>query len=238
MIPDEIMKKYNLPSITDWQAAVDAGMYDDTRELYRMFLQKTDHIPLKLIEGSVSSADVAEELKYREIARQEIAKIEGKSYEPKEGTPLDTYVFAMAGSANVAAAEQTRKALQLFCQTLDDDKALEVATVFPAYAVGRAYAVGDMFSYGENSTGDPQLYKVVQAHTSQEDWKPDATPALYTALGLNPAGYPIWNKPTGAHDAYNKGDIVSYNKKLYRSLIDGNTWSPEEYPAGWELYTE
>lgn len=205
---------------------------------YQTFLMRTDHIPLKLIEGSVSSADVAEELKYREIARQEIARLEGHPYEPKEGTSLDTYVFTMTGSANVAAAEQTRKALQLFCQTLDDDKALEVATVFPAYEVSRAYAVGDMFSYGENSTGDPQLYKVVQAHTSQEDWKPDATPALYTAIGLNPAGYPIWSKPTGAHDAYSKGDIVSYNEKLYKSLIDGNTWSPEEYPAGWELYTE
>lgn len=141
-------------------------------------------------------------------------------------------------SNKALAAEQLRRALQLFVQTLDDDAALEVATVFPAYAVGRAYAVGDMFSYGENSTGDPQLYKVVQAHNSQEDWKPDATPALYTAIGLNPAGYPIWSKPTGAHDAYSKGDIVSYNEKLYKSLIDGNTWSPEEYPAGWELYTE
>ena len=237
MIPTNLLEKYSMKSLDGYKE--DFGDSTDTeRMFYHTFLIQTDHIPLKLIEGSVSSANVAEELKYREIARQEIARLEGKPYEPKEGTPLDTYVFTMAGSANVAAAEQTRKALQLFCQTLDDDKALEVATVFPAYAVGRAYAVGDMFSYGENSTGDPQLYKVVQAHTSQEDWKPDATLALYTAIGLNPAGYPIWSKPTGAHDAYSKGDIVSYNEKLYKSLIDGNTWSPEEYPAGWELYTE
>ena len=52
------------------------------------------------------------------------------------------------------------------------------------------------------------------------------------------AGYPIWNRPSGAHDAYNKGDVVSYNEKLYKSLIDGNTYSPDEYPAGWEEYTE
>ena len=141
-------------------------------------------------------------------------------------------------SNKALAAEQLRRALQLFVQTLDDDAALEVATVFPAYAVGRAYAVGDMYSYGENSTGDPQLYKVVQAHTSQADWTPNETPALYTAIGLTPAGYPIWNRPSGAHDAYNKGDIVSYNEKLYKSLIDGNTWSPDEYPAGWEEYEE
>lgn len=237
MIPETLVQKYEMATLEKCIEMFGESANTE-RTFYQTFLMQTDHIPLKLMEGSVSSNDVAEELKYREIARQEIARLKGEPYEPKEGTPLDTYVFAMAGSANVAAAEQTRKALQLFCQTLDDDKALEVATVFPAYEVGRAYAVGDMFSYGKNSTGDPQLYKVVQAHTSQADWKPDATPALYTAIGLTPAGYPIWSKPTGAHDAYNKGDVVSYNEKLYKSLIDGNTWSPDEYPAGWELYTE
>ena len=235
MIPETLVQKYEMATLEKCIEMFGESANTE-RTFYQTFLIQTDHIPLKLIEGSISSADVAEELKYREIARQEIAKIEGKPYEPKEGTPLDAYVFAMAGSANVAAAEQTRKALQLFCQTLDDDKALEVATVFPAYAVGRAYAVGDMFQYGENSTGDPQLYKVVQAHTSQADWTPNETPALYTAIGLTPAGYPIWNRPSGAHDAYGKGDIVSYNEKLYKSLIDGNTWSPDEYPQGWEEY--
>ena len=136
------------------------------------------------------------------------------------------------------AAEQLRKALQLFVQTLDDDNAMGVTTVFPGYEIGRAYEKDFIFSYGKNSTGDSQLYKVVQAHTSQADWKPDATPALYTAIGLTPAGYPIWNRPSGAHDAYNKGDVVSYNEKLYKSLIDGNTWSPDEYPAGWKKYEE
>lgn len=237
MIPVALVQKYDMVTLEKCIEMFGESANTE-RTFYQTFLMRTDHIPLKLIEGSVSSADVAEELKYREIARQEIARLEGHPYEPKEGTSLDTYVFTITGRANVAAAEQTRKALQLFCQTLSDDKALEVATVFPAYEVDRAYVVGDMFSYGENSTGDPQLYKVVQAHTSQEDWKPDATPALYTAIGLNPAGYPIWSKPTGAHDAYNKGDIVSYNKKLYKSLIDGNVYSPDEYPAGWEEYNE
>ena len=43
-------------------------------------------------------------------------------------------------------------------------------------------------------------------------------------------------QPSGAHDAYNTGDIVNYNGTLYRSLIDGNTYSPEAYPAGWEVW--
>lgn len=135
-------------------------------------------------------------------------------------------------------AEQMRRALQMLAQTLTDDKALEVATVFPAYEVGKSYAVDELFTYGENSVGDPQLYRVVQAHTSQADWAPDVTASLYSAIGLNDAGYVLWSRPGGAHDAYNKGDIVDFNGTLYMSTIDGNAYSPEEYPNGWEEYND
>ena len=136
------------------------------------------------------------------------------------------------------AAEQLRKALQMFAASLTDEQAMEVVAVYDPWAVGKTYAVGDFLTYGENGVGDPQLYKVAQAHTSQADWLPDATPALYVAIGLDDNGYPVWSQPTGAHDAYNKGDIVDYNGTLYRSLIDGNVYSPDSYPAGWAIYTE
>ena len=136
------------------------------------------------------------------------------------------------------AAEQFRKALQMFTASLTDEQAMEVATVFDQWNVGMSYAVGDKFTYMENSVGDPQLYKVNQAHTSQADWTPDVTPALYTAIGLDEAGYPVWSQPTGVHDAYNTGDIVSYHGTLYRSVIDGNIYSPEIYPTGWKSCIE
>ena len=137
------------------------------------------------------------------------------------------------------AAEQLRKALQLFAATLTEDQALEIATVYPAWEAGRTYKAGEILSYGENGVGDPQLYKVAQDHTSQEDWKPGAgTESLYTAFGLSSEGYPVWSQPSGAHDAYNTGDIVDYNGTLYQSTIDGNVWAPDAYPDGWALYTE
>lgn len=139
---------------------------------------------------------------------------------------------------NLQKAEQLRRAIQMFAATLSDESAIEVATLYPAYKVGVFYPAGTIFRKGKNSTGDPQLYKVVQAHTSQADWDPATTPALYMPMGLNAAGYPVWSQPSGAHDSYNKGDIVDRNGKLYRSLIDGNVWDPETYPAGWEVYTE
>lgn len=136
------------------------------------------------------------------------------------------------------AAEQLRRALQMYANTLTEEQALEIASVYPAWEAERAYAVGDIISCGTNSLGDPQLYKVVQAHTSQAEWLPgQGTDSLYDAIGLNDSGYPVWSQPSGAHDAYNKGDIVDYNGTLYRSLIDGNTWSPEAYPDAWEVYT-
>ena len=135
-------------------------------------------------------------------------------------------------------AEQFRKALQMFAASLNDDKALEVATIYDPWKEGKAYTVGEFVTYGENSVGDPQLYKVVQAHTSQADWTPDITASLYSAIGLDAGGYPVWSQPTGAHDAYNKGDVVNYKDTLYKSLIDGNVYAPDAYPAGWELYNE
>ena len=124
----------------------------------------------------------------------------------------------------------------MFAATLTDEQALQIACVYDVYQVNKSYKVDDLFTYGTNSVGDPQLYRVVQAHTSQADWTPNTTPALYTPIGLDDSGYDIWSKPTGAHDAYNIGDIVNYNGTLYKSKINGNVWSPDEYPAGWELF--
>ena len=136
------------------------------------------------------------------------------------------------------AAEQFRKALQMFAASLSEEQAMEVATIYDPWVEGKTYAVGEFVTYGENKVGDPQLYKVVQAHTSQVDWKPDAVASLYVAIGLDEKGYPVWSQPTGAHDAYNKGDIVDYNGTLYQSQIDGNVYSPDAYLDVWEVYSE
>ena len=146
--------------------------------------------------------------------------------------------------SNFAASRmlELRRAVQMFLSTLDADTQaaamMEVASVFPRYEVGKAYNVKDVFSFGENGVGDPQLYQVLQAHTSAAEWAPDATPSLYKAIGVTEDGYPEWVQPIGASDAYNTGDMVSYNGTVYRSLIDGNTWAPDAYPAGWENVTE
>ena len=142
----------------------------------------------------------------------------------------------------VQAALELRKALQLFLSTMDADTQsedmLSVASVFPVYEVGKAYKAKQVFRYGKNSVGDPQLYQVIQDHTSASEWTPDTASSLYKAIGVTAAGYPEWAQPLGASDAYNTGDIVSYNGTLYQSTIDANVWSPADYPAGWKVYVE
>lgn len=139
-------------------------------------------------------------------------------------------------------ALEMRTALQYFVASLDAetqlDLMLEIPSVYPAYAVGKAYKTKDVFSYGINAVGDPQLYQVLQDHTSAAEWTPDTAVSLYKAIGVTETGYPVWVQPLGATDAYNTGDIVSYNDALYISTIDGNVWAPDAYPAGWKEYTE
>ena len=60
--------------------------------------------------------------------------------------------------------------------SLSDEDALEAVELFAVYAVGIAYKQGDRFRYGA------KLFKVLQDHTSQEDWLPDATPSLYAEV--------------------------------------------------------
>lgn len=131
--------------------------------------------------------------------------------------------------------EQLGRAIQIFVDSLDDEKALEVAAVYPKYEIGKDYKVGDRFTEGINGVGDPQLYKVIQDHISQANWIPSNTPSLYKVIGIV-NGYDEWSQPSGAHDTYAKGDIVWYQGKLYISTVDNNAYAPGVVEGQWIIY--
>ena len=127
-------------------------------------------------------------------------------------------------------ALQLRAMIEKASVSLPDEDALEAVELFPAWAADTAYAADQRVRYGG------KLYRCVQAHTSQPDWEPDKTPALWTEVA-KPGEIPVWRQPTGAQDAYNKGDRVHYpdaDGPVYESTVDNNVWSPEAYPAGWK----
>ena len=125
-----------------------------------------------------------------------------------------------------AEAIEFRKKIELASAWTDDADALEIIDLFPKWRAGKEYIVGERIQHLE------LLYKCIQAHTSQSDWTPDVTPALWVRVYVEE--WPEWVQPTGSADSYNTGDKVTYKGQHYISLIDANVWAPDAYPAGWQ----
>ncbi len=124
-----------------------------------------------------------------------------------------------------AKAYKLREMIVKASTSLTDEDALSAIELYPQWQTGTAYTADERIRY--NST----LYRCVQSHTSQDDWTPDITPALWTVVSLDE--FPEWVQPTGAQDAYQRGDKVSHNNKHWISTADSNVWEPGVY--GWEL---
>ena len=174
---------------------------------------------------------------------EQLAEGYGVEYEPGVTDPkktLDTILERkklLQDNPPVTLNDTVLKAAQFAALSFTDEQALEVPDLYPEYEVNHEYKQNERFTY------KGRLFKVNQDHTSSEQWIPGetGTESLYTCLEMAGDGYLVWTRPTGAHNAYNAGDIVHFPTDadpLYKSLIDGNTWSPTEYPQGWELYTE
>ena len=172
------------------------------------------------------------------------------------------YLNYTAGYVCVSAAGRAVKLLQPYDSTVytgqpEDYPSLwgfywstDPAKALPFIALSTSpYMTGDCCTEGGH---------VWRSTIDNNVWAPSAYPTGWTDLGVigaveepeqpdpapepepepEPTGYPDFVQPTGAHDAYQTGDIVKYNGQLYESTIDNNVWSPDTYPQGWKLYTE
>ena len=111
-----------------------------------------------------------------------------------------------------------------------DEQALAATALYPVWRSGIDYSVGIRVLY--NGT----LYKVLTAHTSQDDWTPDAAPSLFAKVLIpDETVIPEWEQPDSTNP-YSAGDKVMHNGKTWVSDIDNNVWEPGIY--GWtELNT-
>ena len=106
-----------------------------------------------------------------------------------------------------------------------DEQALAVPALYPAWRYGVDYAIGIRVQYKGT------LYKVLTAHTSQEDWTPDAAPSLFAKVLIpDETVVPEWQQPDSTNP-YMKDDKVTHNGKTWVSDIDNNVWEPGVY--GW-----
>lgn len=127
-----------------------------------------------------------------------------------------------------AKARLLRQMIVKAAVSLLDEDALQAVELFAPWQADTAYAMDERIRY------NGKLYRVVQSHTSQADWTPDITPALYTEVA-EPGAIPVWKQPTGAQDAYMTGDKVRYpdeQGEVWVSVMDYNTYAPGVY--GWE----
>ena len=108
-----------------------------------------------------------------------------------------------------------------------DEQALTAPAIYATWKPGVAYTTKDRVLY------DGTLYKVLQDHTSQDEWTPAAAASLFAKV-LIPDAETIyaWEQPNSTNP-YMKGDKVTHNGSTWQSTIDGNVWEPGVY--GWEI---
>lgn len=105
--------------------------------------------------------------------------------------------------------------------TADDNTALTGMELYPVWAVGIAVAKDSRYQY------NGKLYKCVQAHTTQADWTPDVTPALWTVIDVTHAGTIDDPIPAVAGMEYTKGLYYTENGVIYlmnrQGMAEGET---------------
>lgn len=98
-------------------------------------------------------------------------------------------------------ARQLRPYIEKAAVSLDDSDALNAIELFPVWVIGINYLLGDRIQY------NTKLFKCIQAHTSQAEWTPDITPALWTEVE-QPGQGDTPDNPI----PYNNNMILIYNK--------------------------
>ena len=135
-----------------------------------------------------------------------------KMGKPAEEESAKATVTALAGApVTYARAVELRPIIEQATVSLSDGEAATVPELITAWAYPVAYAEGDRRSYGG------KVHKCRQAHTSQADWTPDKTPALWVVIDVTHAGTQDDPIPASRGMEYEYG-------KYYLDSEDGKTY--------------
>lgn len=122
----------------------------------------------------------------------------------------------------VLIMSQIRTAIQFMAQAdlLTEEQKLTIADIYKKWEDYKGHYVpaNEILSYGVNEFGETQLYQVNpnMGHNWQADYTPDKAVSLYKKIGFTPSGTPIWVQPIAYDDAWDIGDKVSHNGKIWR----------------------
>lgn len=135
---------------------------------------------------------------------------------------------------NIEQARQLRKLLEAQTEVMTDEKILGYPAFVEKWKINTAYNAGKRLEY------NGIIYKVLQDHTSQGEWTPDAAPSLFTKVLIpDPDTIPEWEQPDSTN-GYSTGDKVTHNGTIWESLVDNNVWEPgaEGTESLWQEVTE
>ena len=97
---------------------------------------------------------------------------------------------------------------------VDDNTALRMSAYYPAWEAGKAYPMGYKLTRNGN------LYKVVQAHSSQVGWEPENAPALFAQINERHAGTMDDPIPYSGNMALEQGKLYYQNDEIYVCVRD------------------
>ena len=111
-------------------------------------------------------------------------------------------------------AMRYRQIIETAVQSLPDSEALEAVTLYPDWAAGQDYPEGFKAQRGG------ALYKVLQAHTSQDGWEPENAPSLWTEICESHAGTLTDPIPYSGNMALEEGKYYSQSGVVYLCTRD------------------
>ena len=182
----------------------------------------------------------AEYTAYEEVEQEnptiDISKLQG--YKIQDGKLIfdenlyNTYISEQEKAAAIESGTELMEQLvnEKILATATDAEAYTMRYLYPEwFADSVEYKKDDRMMYNN------KFYKVLQDHTSQESWTPDAASSLFVEISDPNEEWPEFKQPTHSENAYKTGDKITFNGKHYTSKIDNNVWSPTDYPDAWQL---
>ena len=133
-------------------------------------------------------------------------------------------------SKYLKAARPVRSAMDKAGILLTDAEASTVIPLYPALK-----GDGELVQAGTRINWYGQLKRAAVDLWDTEENNPDNAPALWEDINYID-GYRVIPEVITAGLAFSKGEIGWWDGVLYQSLIDANVYTPDAYPAGWEVY--
>ena len=126
-------------------------------------------------------------------------------------------------------ARKLRAIIELASNSLDDKTASTAANLFP-----RLKQSGELVVAGTRINWNGTIKKAATDLWDTVENNPDNAPTLWENIEYKD-GYRFIPEIITVTTAFTKDECGWWKENLYKSLLDGNVYNPDEYPTGWKI---